>query len=98
MKRIFEVTADQGLKPGEPWSRLYGDSMGSAWQNVKGLVRVASSFGGGSLSLPPPFLAAGYLSKNFTFAVFCVRSANVKENQLFIIIPTMELFEKFSES
>jgi len=48
MKRIFEVRADQGLKPGGPWSRLYGDSMGSAWQNVKGLVRVASSFGGGS--------------------------------------------------
>lgn len=28
MKRIFGVRADQGLEPGGPWSRLYGDSMG----------------------------------------------------------------------
>lgn len=28
MKRIFAVTADQGLDPDGPWSRLYGDSMG----------------------------------------------------------------------
>lgn len=80
MKRIFEVTADQGLKPGRPWSRLYGDSMGSAWQNVKGLVRVAWSFGGGSLSLPPPSLTAGYSSKNFTFA--CVPRTLKKKKKL----------------
>lgn len=28
MKRIFEVTADQGLRSRKPPSRLYGDSMG----------------------------------------------------------------------
>lgn len=82
MKRIFEVRADQGLKPGGPWSRLYGDSMGSAWQNVKGLVRVASSFGGGSQPSashrPWLMVIRAKISRLRCFAC-------VKGNQLFIV-------------
>ena len=50
MKRIFGVRADQGLELGGLWSRLYGDSMGGAWQNVKGPVRAASSFDAAALA------------------------------------------------